>query len=708
MTGVRLDRFLASTAIALLLCAGGAAWAGSSSGDQDAATETTSSVSDQPAAVSSDTATDPATEAAPAPPAESTSAIPSQAKTTEPADEPAAATEQPAEPKAPAIADTPPAHATPAAANGGDEVPAPAASTSPGATPNDSAAGTAPTAVADGNTAITEKLRELANGKFDRMLGGKKERAAFEAYYASRDYAPLWLTDGKPNARAQAAIAYLGQVDADGLEPSDYPTPNFASLSDPAALAEAELRLSLSLSAYAHHAAVGRVHWTRVSGDISYDLKVPAPGDVLAKIGSAHDVSEALASYEPQSPGYLALKAKLAELRGGKEEAGQAPIPNGPAIKIGAPDARVAQLRQRLNAPGDDNIYDKTLAEAVKRFQQEHELKPTGLLTPATIDALNGRQPDRPIDIIVANMERWRWMPHDLGRTYVMVNLPDFTLRVVHDNKELWKTKIVDGKPNMPTPIMSAEMKFITVNPTWNVPPSIVAREYMPALQQDPTVLTRMGLSVSTNPDGTVHISQPPGERNALGRLRFNFPNKFLVYQHDTPEKHLFALEKRAFSHGCMRVQDPVKYAEVLLSVVRPHEGYTEDRIRRMFGTSETDISFPNFIPVHLTYQTAFVDENGKLQFRDDVYGRDKVLLSILKSDERKVADTPIERRENTVKRELLAMPEQSGFFGGRSYPGGGDFFSRLFGPPADQAPVRGQRRRSAQTTDSNFSERWR
>ncbi len=705
MKVVRLDRFLASTAIALLLCAGSAAWA-ESSGEQDtpAATETIPSVSDEPAA-SADTATMPATDTAPGSD-ESTSTFQSPAMSAEPANEPATAAEQPAQPKAPAAADTP-ANPKPAAASGGgDEVPAPAASTSPSAAPNEPAA--APTTVADGNTPIAEKLRDLASGKFDRMLGGKKERAAFEAYYASRDFAPLWLTDGKPNARAQAAIAYLGHVDADGLEPSDYPTPNFASLSDPSALAEAELRLSLSLAAYAHHAAVGRVHWSRVSGDIYYEPKVPALGDVLAKVAGARDVSEALASYEPQSPGYLALKAKLAELRGGREEPGQAPIPNGPAPKIGSQDARVAQLRQRLNVPGDDNTYDKTLAEAVKQFQQGHELKPTGLLTPATIDAFNGRQPDRPIDTIVANMERWRWMPHELGRSYVMVNLPDFTLRVMHDGKELWKTKIVDGKPNMPTPIMSAEMKYITVNPTWNVPPSIVAREYMPALQQDPTVLTRMGLSVSTNPDGTVHISQPPGERNALGRLRFNFPNKFLVYQHDTPEKHLFAMEKRAFSHGCMRVQDPTKYAEVLLSIVRPREGYTEDRIRRIFGTNETDISFPNFLPVHLTYQTAFVDENGKLQFRDDVYGRDKVLLSILKSDERKVADTPIERRENTVKRELLAMPEQSGFFGGRGYPGGGDFFSRLFGPPADPAPVRGQRRRSAQTTDSNFSERWR
>jgi hypothetical protein len=202
-------------------------------------------------------------------------------------------------------------------------------------------------------------------------------------------------------------------------------------------------------------------------------------------------------------------------------------------------------------------------------------------------------------------------------------------------------------------------------------------------------------LTVSSNPDGTVHISQPPGERNALGRLRFNFPNKFLVYQHDTPEKHLFALDKRAFSHGCMRVQDPVKYAEVLLSVVRPRDNYTEDRIRKMFGNSEVDIQFPAFIPVHLTYQTAFVDEDGKLEFRDDVYGRDKALLAILKGDERKIADTPVARQENSVRREMLAMPD--GPLWGRS---GGNFFSRLFGNPAVQpapTPAPAPRKHAAQ-----------
>ena len=166
-------------------------------------------------------------------------------------------------------------------------------------------------------------------------------------------------------------------------------------------------------------------------------------------------------------------------------------------------------------------------------------------------------------------------------------------------------TRIVVGKPNLQTPLLTATMKYITVNPTWNVPPSIINNEYLPALAQDPTVLTRMGLKIEHNRDGTVHIYQPPGDGNALGRVRFNFPNRFLVYQHDTPDKHLFAHDARAYSHGCMRVQDPPKYAEVLLNLVRPTEGWTAERIKRMYGNAEVDIQFPTHIPVNLTYQTA-------------------------------------------------------------------------------------------------------
>ena len=692
MPGVRLDRFLASTAVVLLLSAPAslafAAPPGADPGipaaDASSATSPTSDDTDKaaakpanpteetetstPAAATTPSATPKSDNSAStpvSPDVAATSAIPAQ---------PAKSAGESAAPAAAAAEPTPAPSATPAATATPVETAAPAAST-----------------VAEADAAVAGELQNIASGKYDRILGGKKDRVTIDAFYSGRSYAPIWITDGKANARATAAINYLAHVDADGLDPADYPIPDFTAAKDPASLAEAELKLSTTIITYAHHASVGRVHWSRVSGDISYTATPPEPADVLAAIVEAKDVGAALDTYEPHAPGYLALKAKLAEIRAGKGYAGQPPIAKGAAPKIGAQDDRVPELRDRLGVPGDGGTtYDKQLAEAVKKFQQEHELKATGTLTVQTIEALNGRLPDHPTDIILANMERWRWMPHDLGKTYVIVNLPDYTLRVMHDGKQVWMTKIVIGKPDKPTPIMSAEMKYITINPTWNVPPSIVNNEYLPALQQDPTVLERMGLRVSHNPDGTIHISQPPGDKNALGRIRFNFPNKFLVYQHDTPDKYLFAYAKRAFSHGCMRVFDPPKYAEVLLSLVRPDDGYTEERIKKMYGPNETDIQFPTFIPVHLTYQTAFVDDAGKLEFRDDVYGRDKALLALLKGtgEERKVADIAIERKENIIKRQILAIPDTPTLWGGRTaYNGGGqwdgqNFFSRLFGSP--------------------------
>ena len=541
----------------------------------------------------------------------------------------------------------------------------------------------------DPDAPITEQLHKLANGKFDPIIGSTKERDSIDAFYASRNYAPLWITQGKANARAKAVIAYLSGVAADGLDPTEYPVPVFASLTDPFGLAEAEITLTTSVITYAHHAQIGRVHWSRVSGDIFYDQSVPDPGDVLATMAQAKDAGEALDAYEPHTEAYLALKAKLADVRAGQRGSDKSRIPNGPSLKIGMRDDRVPLLRSRLEVASKGATYDKELADAVKKFQERHELKPTGTLDMATVEAVNGRQSDRQIDIIIANMERWRWMPHDLGDIYVIVNLPDYTLRVIRQGKQVWMTKIVAGKPATPTPIMSAQMKSITVNPTWNVPDSIAANEYLPLLQQDSTILQRMGLQVSYNADGSIHLSQPPGEQNALGQLRFNFPNRFLVYQHDSNQKYLFANAKRADSHGCMRVQDPAKYAEVLLSIVRPGEGYTQDRIRRMFGAYETDIQFPTFFPVHLTYQTAFVDDQGKLEFRDDIYGRDHALLAILNGTERKVADIPIQRKDSTMRRQLLAMPDN--FWGGfgRSFGGGLNFFTQLFGGPfVRTAPV--------------------
>jgi L,D-transpeptidase YcbB len=686
MPGIRVDRLLASTAVALLL----AASAGAALADPSTATGN-KPVSAVPASAAP-------TSAAPVSAAPAATAATPSATQTQPDSAQVAA---PATPKSDASgsATTSPA---PAAAS----TPAAATVSTPAASSPESAA--APPAAPPGpDAAVADQLRDLANGKFDHTISNKKDRMQIDAFYSGRNYKPLWITDGKANDSAKAAIAYLRHVDADGLLPSDYPVPNFASLSTPADLANAELELTMSVITYAHHASIGRVAWSRVSADIQYDRPAPEPADVLASLADAKDVASALNAYEPHTPGYLALKAKLAEIRAGKVDQGKPAIASGPVLKVGMQDNRVPELRERLGVLGDGGTtYDKALAEAVKKFQKEHQIVVTGTLTAATVDAIDGPRPDHVEDVIIANMERWRWAPHDFPATYVIVNLPDYTLRVMHDDKLDWKTKIVIGKPDTPTPIMTADMKFITVNPTWNVPPSIVNHEYLPALEQDPTVLDRMGLKVTHNPDGSVHIYQPPGDGNALGRSRFNFPNKFLVYQHDTPDKYMFANAKRAYSHGCMRVQDPAHYAEVLLSLVRPNDGYTEERIKKMFGPNEVNIDFPQFVPVNLTYQTAFVDSEGKLEFRDDVYGRDKTLIAILKGD-RKDADIPVEHKEDISHREVLAMPDQpslfghGGLFGGSNYypngrgtTGGGrgdNFFSRLFGgfsPPPQPVPA--------------------
>ena len=567
----------------------------------------------------------------------------------------------------------------PAASTDGDEVPditqRPAASTEGDKAPAAVAPAGAPVpVVADSNARIADQLRDA--------LQGDAAKIALQPFYSARSYAPLWSTDGQVNDRGRAAIAYLAGVGADGLDPADYPVPDFAPLSDPAALADAEIKLSTAVTNYAHHAQVGRVHWTRVSGDIFYELKPSAPADILASLANADEITAALAAYEPHAPAYQALRAKLAELRAAANS-GAAAIPDGPVLTAGMEDARVPQLRERLGMTGDGQIFDKAVAEAVKKFQRDNKLKATGVLTAATVDQLNARPSRRPVDVVIANMERWRWMPHDLGDTYVMVNLPDFMLYVIQNGRQVWATKIVDGKPDTPTPIMTAEMKSITINPTWNIPDTIAAKEYIPLMRQDSTILERMGRTVTYNRNNTIHISQPPGPENALGQLRFNFPNKFFVYQHDLNQKYLFSKPVRDNSHGCMRVEDPVKYAEVLLAIARPREGYTESRIRGMFGNSEVEVRLPTFIPVHVTYQTAFVDNGGKLQLRDDVYGRDKALLAISKSDERKVADIAIERKENTVRREALAVPDQ--FWGSG---GGPNIFSRLFGfTPAQPEP---------------------
>jgi len=217
-----------------------------------------------------------------------------------------------------------------------------------------------------------------------------------------------------------------------------------------------------------------------------------------------------------------------------------------------------------------------------------------------------------------------------------VVNIPDYSLKVFDGRRLVWSTRIIVGKPGeMATPLLSASIQHLTINPTWIVPPSIVRNE----LGASPEALDRLGLKVKKGPNGSLRVYQPPGPRNALGRIRFNFPNEFSVYQHDTPNKQLFSRSERALSHGCMRVQDPEKYAEVLLSLSQPQDHFTIDRIRKLYGDEERSIKLKRPIQLHVTYQTAFVDETGQLQTRADVYGRDGTMLALLGVEARKLAE---------------------------------------------------------------------
>ena len=449
------------------------------------------------------------------------------------------------------------------------------------------------------------QLQVLIEDSIAKYVDRKPEREAVAAFYQARNYKPIWTSDADARARAAAAIAYLQNVAGEGLDPREYPTPAIKDSMDEAQAAAGELQLTGLVLRYARHASNGRVSYTRVSNSILYPEHAIDPAKVLEQVSSTRKVGDVLASYEPQQPEFKKLKVALARERSG--------------------DATLDPAQNDRSGRG--------------RFRHESDR--------ARAEAVN---------TIIANMERWRWLPRDLGRDHVVVNIPDFTLAVFKDGRPVWSTKIVDGKPGRTaTPLLSETMKYLTINPTWNVPPSIIRNEYLPALENDPDALERIGLKVGYNSDGSLRVYQPPGARNALGRIRFNFPNQFLVYQHDTPDKQLFARDNRALSHGCMRVQNPEKYAEVLLSLSQPEDNYSIDRIRSMYGSEERTINLKNPIPVQITYQTAFVDDKGHLEFRHDIYGLDAAVLKLMRGNERSIADIPVARHRDSSSKPVMA-----------------------------------------------------
>jgi L,D-transpeptidase YcbB len=623
-------------------------------------------------------------------------------ETTATVSDPAKTTEKALETK-PAETATAPADAT--------SVP-PAAAATPAAEPAKEPVKAASN-VAPADQPVADKLKDMLGAKSSKYFDRKAERGAVEKFYTTREYAPVWTQGGVLTASAKGVVARLKDAAAEGLNAADYPVPDFAAATSPDALADAELKLTASMLDYARQAQSGRMHWSQVSADILYPDHPTGPAEVLANVTAAKDSSAALDGYNPPQKLYKELKTKLAELRG-QGDGPVVQIADGQQLKYVAArkkqpevlmeDPRVPQLRAKLGITenADDTHYDAKVAEAVRKFQDGADLKATGVLDDRTVKAINSPKRDRAIDTVIVNMERWRWLPRQLGvpslgNAYVILNIPDYTLKVMQNGGQVWTTRVVTGKPGIhATPLLTETMKFITVNPTWNVPPSIIYNEYLPALQQDPTVLQRMGLKLERARDGSIHISQPPGEANALGRIRFNFPNKFLVYQHDTPDKNLFAKEERAFSHGCMRVQNPDQYAATLLGITLPNEHYTAEKIRGMYGHSEIDIKFPTPVPVNITYQTAFVDDGGKLQLRKDVYGRDAAMLSILRGAKGKDLENVVAHSQPGYSRPAGSSLPSNVAFNSDYGNSGPSFFERLFGPRTPPAPVQVRRPRRA------------
>jgi murein L,D-transpeptidase YcbB/YkuD len=444
------------------------------------------------------------------------------------------------------------------------------------------------------------------------------DHAAMAEFYAARDYAPLWVSEGHWTKAAVAVRHVLDEAGDDGLDLGPLLIPGEMPLAEDAQ-ADAEFHLSEAVIAYGRQASGGRVDPSQVSNLIGAKPEVADARKVLAALSQAEDAGQALRTFNPPHRGYQLLRDKLIEIRRARPRQAGEPVKAGPILRVGSSDPRVGALRQRLGlAAGDGSSalrYDSEVQGAVANFQRTVGLPPSGMLTARTIAALNGWSSQE--SEIIANMERWRWLPRDLGKDHIEVNIPDFSLAVLHGSAVVHEARVIVGKPENPTPIFSQKMEFLIVNPYWNVPYSIIKKEMLPKLAEDPNYFERHGYEVVER-GNTLIVRQPPGEDNALGRIKFMFPNAYSVYLHDTPSRSLFENDQRALSHGCVRVDQPFKLAEVVLG---RDNGWSEDRVRRLVGHGERTINLPRPIPVHLMYFTAFVDENGHLQFRDDLYG---------------------------------------------------------------------------------------
>ena len=529
----------------------------------------------------------------------------------------------------------------------------------------------APGALVTKAEAIRMAVQDRLSAKFSETSKQKKEeKGALVEYYSAPGQRLLWVDENGLTDRGKAVVAEIAAADNYGLRAADYMLPDMASFSAQDAnateqLADAEVEISHAALDYAYDARGGRITPVRLSKNLDPTLALPKPLEVIESISFRSDPAAYLRSFQPDQPQFELLRKKLIELRGGAQPADQekpqVKIPDGPLLKAGVIDPQVALLRKRLDVPEgqNPNLYDQAVIEAVKRFQLEHNTYADGVVGPGTRRLFNAphlRNRGNPAQIkaILLNMERWRWLPHDQGSFYVTVNIPEFTLRVVKEDETIHTARVVVGKTNKQTPVFSNEMKTVVFGPYWNVPTSIKVDEIRPYVRPasggwfsgrsgwNTSVFQRHDLRIKfggreVDPASldwnrvdirSLHLYQPPGPRNVLGKVKFVFPNKHDVYMHDTPQKHLFANRVRAESHGCMRVQNPDQLAAIIL---KHDQNWSRARtVSAMNNSYDKHIGLRQKVPVHITYFTLRVNEDGSVTTFRDLYGHDRRMAAAL------------------------------------------------------------------------------
>jgi len=483
----------------------------------------------------------------------------------------------------------------------------------------------------------------------------RQRREALEAYYQTFGGELLWLA----SSRANALISRLKNAEADGLDPNDYPSKQLATISatgpsaDKRGLAIIELYFSSAFLEYASDLKVGRFLPSKVDPNFFIESRTIDQQAALKDLAQTDSIDRFFDAWQPPGQRYAALRTVLAKYRALAAKGGWNTVPLGESIKPGMSDPRIPAIRARLSltdvasgevGTAEGQLYGNALVEVVKRFQARQGLEGDGVIGSTTIVAMNVPVQERIKSIILA-MERLRWMPENLGQQYLIVNIAGFELRRVNAGKVEERMAVVVGKPYHRTPVFSDRIRFLEFNPYWNVPPDIAVNEELPVLRRNPAGLSAQGFevvrgnqvsdpsSVDWSSVGPGHfpyqLRQRPGPNNALGRVKFMFPNPHNVYLHDSPARNLFERNVRAFSHGCIRLSRPLDLAEQVLRVGGV-QGWTKERINDVVAsTKNTVVNLREPLPVHITYLTAWADD-GVANFRQDIYGHDAKLLAAL------------------------------------------------------------------------------